>query len=216
MQIVAEPFFETGVSAPTVDLSVAGEAGSHGVADLIVGMFFAKLVREFRALGTRADETHLAAKNIPELRKLVEAESPQIRSDWGASWVVRHGPDRAKVALGVLLHGSELNDGEPAPSEANASLPVEDGAAVRETNSSGDQYKQRRKEYEREYGNDDIDRPFGQARQARNGLMRAEARCRELPISFRSALRRISESWSGRLHESMSPLDVEFARQATS
>jgi len=95
VEIMAQPFFDARVSTPSMDLCVARKARTYKVAKVIAGMFQPKFAGEFRTLRPRPDETHVAAQNVPELRKLVQSEAAKIVTDSRAARVVRHGPNGA-------------------------------------------------------------------------------------------------------------------------
>ena len=66
-----------------------------------------ELLDEVGPLGTRADDRHVAAQHVPELRQLVEVAAAQPAADRRAARVVLARPDRAGVVLGVA--GIERN-----------------------------------------------------------------------------------------------------------
>lgn len=131
VNIVAKPFFETRVTAPPVDLCIAGDAWTNRVSDVVPAVFFPEFPGEFGAFGSGADKTHFAAENIPQLRQFVETAAAQEISDAGAPRIPRHRPDGAEVAFGILVHCPEFDHREAASIESDAHLPVQDRAAVR-------------------------------------------------------------------------------------
>ena len=143
MNVVPQPFFEAGVTAPSVNLCITGDPGADRVADVVVLMLPAKLPCKFGPLRTRAHQAHIAAQDIPQLRQFVQTQAPQIVSDPRAARVAGNRPDGAEVALGIFVHGPELDDGEAAPVETDTDLPVEDGAAVGEPDCNGNDGEKR-------------------------------------------------------------------------
>ena len=77
VQVVLEALFERRVAAPAVDLRPAGDAGLHLVAQHVLREAMLELLDEERALGTRTDDRHVAAQDVPELRQFVEVEAAQ-------------------------------------------------------------------------------------------------------------------------------------------
>src|SRR4051812_35256615 len=86
-----------------------------------------KLLYEMGPLGTRTDEVHLASQDIQELRDLVDAQLAEDLADARNAFVVRHGPDRIAVLLGVGAHRAELDHIKRPPVLADPLLFVEDG-----------------------------------------------------------------------------------------
>ncbi len=166
VHVVAQPLFQARVAAPAVNLGVAGEPGAHRVAEIVVRMFFAEFARELGTLGPGAGQAHLAAKDVPELRKLVETEPAEICAERRAARIVRHGPDGAQIPFGVFPHGSELDDDEPLSAETHARLTVKNRPAVAETDREGDEGQQRREQNQENGGNYNVNRSFDEARQA--------------------------------------------------
>lgn len=144
INIVTQSFFEAGVAAPAVDLRVAGDAGAHRVANVVADVFFSEFAGEFGPFGPRSDQTHIAAQDIPELRKLIDTETTQIESEPRASRVAGNGPNRAEFALRLHMHRSEFDNRETAAFESHPNLAVEDRAAILQTHNDGDDGEQRR------------------------------------------------------------------------
>ena len=92
---------------------------------------------EFGTFGPRSDKTHVAAKNVPELRKFVEAETAKIMTHSCAAGIVRNRPDGTEMALGILMHAAEFDDRESMAIQSNASLSIEHGSVIRQTHDSG-------------------------------------------------------------------------------
>src|SRR5205823_5310513 len=85
VKIVPQPFFQTRVTAPAVNLRISRESSPDGVALIVIGVFLAKSARELRSLRPRADETHVTAEDIPKLRKLIEARTAKIKTNSGTA-----------------------------------------------------------------------------------------------------------------------------------
>src|SRR3546814_5616359 len=81
-----------------------------------------ELVDELRALGPRADEAHLAAQHVEELRQLVQPRLADERADAGHSVVVGGRPARHAIALGIGAHATKLDQAETLPALADAHL----------------------------------------------------------------------------------------------
>src|SRR5213596_762094 len=127
-EVVLDPLLDRGLTPPAIDLRPARDARLHLVAEHVPGHPAAELLDEARALGARADEAHLTAQDVPELRQLVQAEAPEERPEPRAPRVVRPRPDGAGLALGVHAHRAELEHLEGAPVQPHPLLAVEDGA----------------------------------------------------------------------------------------
>src|SRR5213596_2096635 len=108
VEVVFDPFLDRGLAAPAVDLRPARDARLHLVAEHVAGHPPAELLDEARALGTRADEAHLTAQDVPELRQLVETPASQERPEPRAPLVIRPRPRGPGLALGVHTHRAEL------------------------------------------------------------------------------------------------------------
>jgi len=131
VQIVAESFFDARVSTPAVDLRVTGETRTDNMAKVIARELLTEFAGEFGTFGPRSDKTHVAAKNIPELRKFVEAETAKIMTHSCAAGIVRNRPDGTEMALGILMHAAEFHDRETMAVQSDASLAIENRSAVR-------------------------------------------------------------------------------------
>lgn len=101
---------------------------------------------------------------------------------------MRDGPDRAQVRLGVLDHGSEFEDREPPPVEANPNLAIQDRASVRDKNHDCDDGQQRREQDQGRSRQNDVDYTFGKTVWSSDRSMPAVARSAEQPLENRSVL----------------------------
>src|SRR5688572_6556223 len=84
-----------------------------------------ELGHEVRTLGTRTDETHLAAQDVPELRNLVDANLAYDATDARRAVVAFAGPHRT-VCFSVSSHRTKLDQRERPPVLAHAILLVKD------------------------------------------------------------------------------------------
>ena len=132
------------------------------------------LVRDGRA---RADEAHVAAKDVEELRQLVEARAAEPATGARHARVVvqfvdgplavahvRAGPtlDVAPLVLSVLsvvracAHRSELEEEEYATVHPDALLPIEHRAARVQLDQERHQNPKRREQDERDRRDEDV------------------------------------------------------------
>src|SRR5262245_27742789 len=65
INVVAQSFLKARVTAPAVNLRIAGDSRSHCMPRIIVSMLLPEFTRKFWALRTGPDETHLSAQHIP-------------------------------------------------------------------------------------------------------------------------------------------------------
>src|SRR5262245_10871949 len=73
VEVVLDPPLDRGVPPPAVDLGPAGDARLHLVAKHVARHAAPEFFDEARPLGSRANQTHLAAQHVEELGQLVEA-----------------------------------------------------------------------------------------------------------------------------------------------
>src|SRR5947209_19988221 len=95
IEVVHDTLLDARVAAPTVDLRPAGDARLHAVTEHVLRNLLAELIDEHRALGPRADEAHVAAEHVEELRNLVEARAAQPPADRRRAIVALRRPHRA-------------------------------------------------------------------------------------------------------------------------
>ena len=74
-----------------------------------------ELLHELRPLRPRADEAHVAAQHVEDLRQLVDAHLADEAADARDAIVVGRRPARASVLLGVDAHAAELEHAEHRP-----------------------------------------------------------------------------------------------------
>ncbi len=91
---------ERGLAAQAVHLRPARDAGLDAVAVAVADDVLAEQLDELGALGARADEAHVAAQHVEQLRQLVERGAAQEAPDGGA-------PVRALDAAGRDVAGEQ-------------------------------------------------------------------------------------------------------------
>ena len=133
-----------GVAAPAVYLCPAGHARAHFVAKHVVRKLVAELLHELRALGTRADDAHVADQHIEQLRQLVERPRANPAADLRAPGIVFLSPLCAGLALRADAHRAELDDVERLAIESHPHLAIEDRPAVLEPDRRSNQDHHRR------------------------------------------------------------------------
>src|SRR5205823_2701912 len=110
-----------------VDLCPAGDAGLHVEAPALPRGIALDLVRES---GARADEAHVSAHDVPELRQLVDRQPPQQPADARDARIARVDGEARALLLRINLHRPELHELEFRSVYADTPLAIEDGAAV--------------------------------------------------------------------------------------
>jgi hypothetical protein len=158
--IMLQTFFHAGEAAPSMNLCIPGDSASDTMAKIVAAIFLAEGLCELRAFGPRADQTHVATQDVPELRKFIEPESPQMIAEAGATRIVGYGPYRTEIPLGVEMHGPEFDDLKWSPVEADSRLTIQNRRSVEETDYAGDNEKQWRKQDHRRSGCNEIDEPL--------------------------------------------------------
>src|SRR3982751_6345238 len=83
VEVVLDPLRKARVAAPAMDLRPPRDPRADAMADHVLRELLLELPDELRPLGPRADEGHLAAQHVTQLRQLVEAPPPQEASDAG-------------------------------------------------------------------------------------------------------------------------------------
>jgi hypothetical protein len=147
------------VRAP-VDLRPAGDAGQHCVTPPL----FHRVARDVsHQQRPRTDEAHLAAKDVDELRQLVETGPADEPGEPGNRRAGRHLNAAASVrptATGRVahLHRPELQDREGHAVATRSDLAEDDWSAHAEPDAEGDPGQNRREQEEREGRPDPIER----------------------------------------------------------
>jgi hypothetical protein len=92
--------------------------------------------------GAGADEAHVAAHDVPQLRQLVDRQPAQQPAGARDAWIALVDGEPRTLPLCADLHRPQLHELELFAVQADAPLPVEDGAAVVEL----DRQRSRRKD----------------------------------------------------------------------
>ena len=123
----------------------------------------------FRDGGPRADDGHVADKDVPKLGQLVDGELAEPFADGGEAGVVTDLEDeRAFVAalqlllegFGVGDHGTELVDTEAATVEAATNLAEDNRAGGGEADGESDQGEEGGQDDEGQRGENDVGKAF--------------------------------------------------------
>ena len=77
---------------------------------------------EIWPLRPQADETHLAAEHIPQLRQFIEPALAKKRANVCDAIVVLLGPCWPDMPFGILSHRAEFMDHETAAEQSDALL----------------------------------------------------------------------------------------------
>src|SRR5690242_5190786 len=131
-------------------LREAGEAGPNDEALPVRGQLVRQLGEEPRTDRPRADEGHVAAEHVPELRNLVELRRLQPPAE---RRVLRLGPADelgaevgAEPGLGVRPERPELDDREEVPVPTDTLAAIEDRPAVAREDEERDRGGERQQE----------------------------------------------------------------------
>ena len=119
-----------GVRIAVVERGVGGHAGAYLVEEGVARVALHDLVDVELPLGPRADEGHVAAEDVPQLRQLVEVMLAQELADARQALVAALPVELWPGGLGVERHRAELVDVERASEAADALLPEQGRAAV--------------------------------------------------------------------------------------
>src|SRR4029079_10407627 len=127
VQVVAELFERILERRPVAVLHLrpAGQSWLDRLALFIERNLLGELVDEKRPFRPRPDETHIAAQDVPQLRKLVETCLTDETADACHPTVLRACPD-GRALFGILAHRAKLVQGEEPSVFSNAFLAVED------------------------------------------------------------------------------------------
>ena len=117
----------------------------------------AELLDEMRPLGPRADDGHVAAKDVPELRQLVDVRSAQEPAERRHPRIVGCRPHRSGLALRIIVHRSELDDGERLAVQARALLAIEHRPAGRQAHDERDDRQGKRQQRQGRGREDDVE-----------------------------------------------------------
>src|SRR5690606_5777002 len=112
------------VDVALLDLGPAGEPRPHGEAMAEQRKAVDQLGVELGALGARADEAHVAAQHVPQLRNLVDARAAQEATHPRDARIAHLGERRARV-LGAFDHAAQLPQREALTGAPEPHLPEE-------------------------------------------------------------------------------------------
>ena len=133
VEIVLDPLAERSTTAPAVDLRPAGHPAGHGVPQVVVGDCLAGTDSTKRGRSGRGPTRLISPRSTFQSwgnsSMLVCRSQSPIRVH---ALVMIGGPDRSRLALGVALHASELDDAEQPPPLSDALLSVENRPAGRD------------------------------------------------------------------------------------
>ena len=130
------------------------------MAQGVEGDFLRQLFDEVGALGTRADQAHVTAQHVEQLRQFINAQAADDVPDTGDTLVVGAGPTRCAIFLGIGAHAAELGDTKAAAVLAHAVLPVEHRAAAFELDAGGGQQHDRHRHQQQQGGTDNVEDPL--------------------------------------------------------
>ena len=172
MQVEADPFLEIDDLVAAADLPKAGEAGFDAEATAVGEV--AEAFDFVHGQRTGADQAHVAAQDVPELREFIEAVFAEELADGGDSGVVCdfkngaahfvHGLELMLVLFGVGYHRPEFIEGKRPAVLSGTLLAEEDGAAGGnfDGDGNGGKYKYTKKSEQNERTREIQDR-FGDA-----------------------------------------------------
>lgn len=118
------------IGIAVVEGGVGGDARTDLVQVAVAGVGFHNPVDEELAFGAGTDKRHVAAKDVPQLRKLVQVVGAEKPADFRHAGVFAAGIEGGTVLLGIQLHAAELIDVERAAEPADALLLEYGGTAV--------------------------------------------------------------------------------------
>ncbi len=189
-----------------MELREADHPGKHPLAVAVAVDPLAQAIEDPRLLGARADDVHVAAQHVEELRQLVQAGPAQHAADGRHPGVVRRRP-RFAVAVRPHVHRSELVDAEQRATvvvaataaaaatrsasavQADARLRVQDGARRGQPDQQRDRDEQRSAQHDRDRGDADAQHPAQTVLDRRRARRRPEskdtARVREPAVERR-------------------------------
>ena len=129
---------------------------AHGEAAALARAVLRDLRGQRRA---RADDRHLAAEDVHEVRQLVERRAPQDLPDARDAGVAGIDGHPGADVLGAVDHRAELQDVELAAVEADAALAVDRMPARLQADRDHRRDQQRRGDRQRDGSDDDVEGP---------------------------------------------------------
>lgn len=139
----AEHLFD-GVGVTVVVGGVGGDSRTDLVEIGVARVTLHDLVDEELALRTRTHECHVAAEDVPELRKFIEMVGADETADLCKTRVLVTSEKGRTAGLGVGAHRAELVDVERTAETAYALLAVDCRASVLDLDGKPDDKEQRR------------------------------------------------------------------------
>src|ERR1700722_5248472 len=95
-----------------MNLCKAGNTRLHRMSAVITQDRLPQTSDDFGPLGPRANETHVSAQDIPELRKFVEVQFPQDSANGCNARIVGWTPARSGFTLAIVIHCPDLIERE--------------------------------------------------------------------------------------------------------
>ena len=155
------------------NLRIAGQPrlDLHPVAELRQQR--AVVLHVFNPLRARADQRHLAPKDVEKLRQLVDARAAQHAADGRDARVVVHG-ELCAILLRIHDHGAEFDERKPLAVLGVPLLPVEHRPAVVRLDGDGRRQHERARQHDADHGKEDVHRPLGGALPQRHRTVAAQ------------------------------------------
>src|SRR5712692_8736110 len=122
IEVVFDAFRNRGIAAQAIHLCPAGNPRLQEMSHIITFDFLAKPVHEKRTFGSRPDQAHIPAKDIPELGELVQVGFAEKLSQRTAAVILGSRPKLVRAFLTLQPHGPKLVDGEWSPVESDPFL----------------------------------------------------------------------------------------------
>src|ERR1700694_913514 len=89
---------------------------------------FTEFLDEMRPFGARADQTHLAARDVEKLRQLIDAQAAQKFPGPCRAWLTEVRPHGTRFRFGIDRHRAKFEHLKGPPAAPDANLPIDDGA----------------------------------------------------------------------------------------
>ena len=167
----------------------AGRSAVSGEAPREPGCGALATRRDFRTLGPRTHQAHLAAQHVQRLRQFVEAQAPQHAAQRRRAPVRMRRPHGAGGIFRIHRHGAELHQFEDAAAAAQAALAVEHRPAVAELHcqrhGDRDQQPERREQHPGDTQRRQVERAFVRRAATRRSV--GARRGRACPVPFAGA-----------------------------
>src|SRR6266516_2789896 len=119
--------FVPGHARTALYLRPTGDAGPHFESAPLPRRVARDLIRE---RGAWADEAHVPAEDVPQLRQLVDGKPPQQTAGTRDARIALVDGEAGALVLRPDLHRPQLHELELRSVQADAPLSVEDGPAV--------------------------------------------------------------------------------------